>query len=158
MLESYKYCLYPNNKQKEKSEATLNTYRHLYNNALAERNSQSEFYMLPVEKHWLTYKNQQDALPRQKETNEYLPLVHSQVLQDVCHRVDKSFRNFFKRVKNHEKPRYPRFKGYSRYNSFTYPQRWFKIVGKSKLEHIVHQHKLGMSSGRVFPFKDYRRI
>ncbi len=29
---------------------------------------------------------------------------------------------------------------------------------KSELEHIVHWRKLDMSSGRVLPFKDYRRM
>jgi len=133
MLKTDKFRLYPNKKQKVALEETLNTCRHLYNNALAERKNQSEFYMLPVEKHRLTYTDQQDALPLQKETNEYLPLVHSQVLRDVIHRVDNSFTNFFRHLKNHEKPGYPRLKSYSRYNSFTYPQTGFKIVGK-KLE------------------------
>ena len=54
-------------------------------------------------------------------------------MQDVIHRVDNSFKNFFRRVKKHEKLGYPRFKGYARYNSFTYLQAGFKIVGK-KLE------------------------
>ncbi|GCC10768.1 putative transposase [archaeon] len=133
MHKSYKYRLYPNKEQRVALEATLDTCRHLYNTSLGSRKLQAELYRLPIEKQWITVKKQSKALPVQKKTNEYLPLVHSQVLQDVLRRVNKSFDNFFRRLKNHEKPGYPRFKSYNRYNSFTYPQTDFKIVGK-KLE------------------------
>ncbi|GBE54116.1 putative transposase [archaeon BMS3Bbin15] len=133
MHKSYKYRLYPNKEQRVALEATLDTCRHLYNNALASRKLQAELYQLPIEKQWITVKKQSKALPVQKKTNEYLPLVHSQVLQDVLRRVNKSFDNFFRHLKSHEKPGFPRFKSYNRYNSFTYLQTGFKIVGK-KLE------------------------
>ena len=53
--------------------------------------------------------------------------IHSQVLQDVLHRLDKAFLSGVRlwrtrRVANGEKPGYPRFQGRNRYNSFTYPQ------------------------------------
>jgi putative transposase len=48
--------------------------------------------------------------------------VHSQVLQDVLRRVDKTYQAFFRRVANGETPGYPRFQGANRYHSFTYPQ------------------------------------
>jgi putative transposase len=57
-----------------------------------------------------------------KKALPFLPLVHSQVLQDVLHRVDRAFDNFFHRCKSGEKPGYPRFKGAGGYDSFTYPQ------------------------------------
>ena len=137
MLRAYKYRLYPNKEQKIILEPTLDTCRHLYNNALASRKLQAELYRLPIAKQWITVKSQSKALPVQKKTNEYLPLVHSQVLQDVLRRVNKSFENFFRHLKNHEKPGYPRFKNYNRYNSFTYPQTGFKIVNKKlELSHI----------------------
>jgi putative transposase len=82
----------------------------------------------------------------------YLNLdIHSQVAQDVLRRLDKAFQNFFRRVKNGEKPGYPRFQGKSRYDSFTYPQSGFKILddGKLKLSKIgtirmfVHREIVG---------------
>ena len=118
MLKTYKYRLYSNKEQEIRLEATLDTCSHLYNNALGSRKLQAELYILPIAKHWITMKSQSKALPVQKKTNEYLPLVHSQVLQDVLRRVNKSFDNFFRRLKNHESPGYPRFKSYTRYNSF----------------------------------------
>lgn len=64
--------------------------------------------------------------------------VHSQVLQDVSARVDKAFKGFFRRVKTKgEKAGYPRFKGYGRYDSITYPQTGFKVDGnKLKLSKV----------------------
>ncbi|CAG8632938.1 23404_t:CDS:2, partial [Racocetra persica] len=63
-----------------------------------------------------------------KETNNFLKEVHSQVLQDVARRVNKSFQNFFRRLKNQSgQAGYPRFKQYGRYDSFTYPQSGFNL-------------------------------
>nr|QNO44434.1 hypothetical protein PPMIFCEF_00006 [Methanosarcinales archaeon ANME-2c ERB4]QNO46472.1 hypothetical protein PAACNKLE_00007 [Methanosarcinales archaeon ANME-2c ERB4] len=48
--------------------------------------------------------------------------VYAHILQNVLRRVDTSFQNFFRRVKNGEaKVGYPRFQGRNRYDSFTYP-------------------------------------
>jgi len=58
--------------------------------------------------------------------------VHSQVLQDVLRRLDKTFTNFFRRIKKGEKAGYPRFKGNNRYDSFTYPQSGFALDYQKK--------------------------
>ncbi|HDL15254.1 MAG TPA: hypothetical protein ENH28_03740, partial [Euryarchaeota archaeon] len=51
MMKSYKFRLYPSKKQRVTLEATLDTCRHLYNNALGCRKLQAELYQLPIEKH-----------------------------------------------------------------------------------------------------------
>ncbi|UOF92308.1 hypothetical protein LSG31_09160 [Fodinisporobacter ferrooxydans] len=59
------------------------------------------------------------------------------MLQDVAKRLDKAFQAFFHRVKAGEKPGFPRFKPVTRYDSFTYPQGGYAIVGnKLKLSKI----------------------
>lgn len=133
MKRTYKFRLYPDKSQLQMLEQTLNTCRHLYNDSLAERrDAYSNSGRI------ISYHSQTVALPSKKEENPYLPYVHSQVLQDVLRRVDKAFKNFFRRVKsknengNGERPGYPRFKGRNRYDSFTYPQSGFKIEGNSK--------------------------
>lgn len=40
--------------------------------------------------------------------------VHSQVLQNVIARLELAFKDFFRRVRQGEKARYPRFKGQER--------------------------------------------
>jgi putative transposase len=50
--------------------------------------------------------------------------VYSQVLQDVLHRVDKTYQAFFRRGNG-----FPRFKGKGWFDSFTYPQAGFRVAG-----------------------------
>jgi len=97
----------------------LNTCRHLYNKALAERKEAYE-----RDKTYISYYDQANAL---KKSDESLRAGHSQVLQDILRRLDKAFQNFFRRVKDGEKPGYPRFKSKDRFNSFTFPQSGFDV-------------------------------
>lgn len=126
MLRTYKYRLYPTNKQKRILNQTLDVCRYLYNDSLAERKSAWE-----CDKKSISYNDQAAELTQRKKVNSYpaLKQVHSQVLQDVLRRVDKAFQNFFRRVKNGEEPGYPRFKSENRYDSFTYPQSGFELNG-----------------------------
>ena len=43
------------------------------------------------------------------------------MLQDVLFRLQDAFDDFFRRMRNGEKPGYPRFQGRNRYDSFCYP-------------------------------------
>ena len=70
----------------------------------------------------LTYYGQKATLPDLKAYCPELSNVHSQVLQDVAMRVDLALKAFFRRCKAGEEPGYPRFRGYGRYNSMTFPQ------------------------------------
>lgn len=138
MRRTYKFRLYPNGNTEVGLYRTLSTCRHLYNDALSDRKRQAEMYMLPVERDWINYYDQAEKLKADKQTNPYLKEVYSQVLQDVLRRLDKSFKNFFRRVKNGENPGYPRFKGRNRYDSFTYPQSGFFLEGDK-----LHLSKIG---------------
>ncbi len=113
MLVAYRFRLYPTRAQTKLMEQTLQTCRRLYNNLLAERNvSGTGFYALKA------------SLVQRKMGDKYLRAVHSQVLQDVNLRLDKAMQAFFAGL-----AKYPKFKRRGRYNSFTYPQSGFEIVG-----------------------------
>jgi len=79
-------------------------------------------------------------LPAIKQLRQEYQHIHSQVQQEVLRRLDKAFDAFFRRVKNGQTPGYPRFKSGDRYDSFTYPQGGYEIIGKrlhlSKIGHI----------------------
>jgi putative transposase len=77
-------------------------------------------------------------LPGWKQDKPELKNVYSQVLQEVCSRVDLALAAFFRRVRAGEKPGYPRFRGYGRYDSFTYPQLGFELRGAG-----LHLPKIG---------------
>ena len=57
----------------------------------------------------------------------------SQVLQDVLRRMKKAYDNFFRRVKAGKTPGYPRFQGYGRYDSFTFPQSGFSLTEDNRV-------------------------
>ncbi|GCC10953.1 helix-turn-helix domain protein [archaeon] len=68
MMKSYKFRLEPNKEQRVTLKATLDTCRHLYNDALGSRKLQAELYRLPIAKQWITVKSQSKALPVQKKS------------------------------------------------------------------------------------------
>ncbi len=123
MKTAYKFRMYPTRQQEAMLDLTLETCRHLYNLALADRKNAYE-----VEGISRTYEDQAAMLTAEKKKGDFNG-VFSQVLQDVLRRLDKSFKAFFRRVKAGEEPGYPRFKGQGWYKSFTYPQAGFKLEG-----------------------------
>lgn len=94
----------------------LEECRMLYNSFLLQRKTGWE-----ESKKSYTLYDQLNGLVTKKKEFPKLRQVHSQVLQEVGVRVDFAFRAFFRRVKAHEAPGYPRFKSYGRYDSFCYP-------------------------------------
>lgn len=127
MKKAFQFRIYPNKNQEVTMVRTLNTCRHLYNDALAERKKQAElnrlkkqFDVFPWGKpEWLFYEDQANDLSEYK--TDFQKETHSQVLQNVLKRVQKSMENFFRGSG------YPRFKGRNRYDSFTYPQSGFEL-------------------------------
>jgi len=117
MMKAFKYRLYPTCKQAAALQQTLNLCRELYNAALEERREAWRMSKVSV-----SYEMQSAQLPQIKEMRPEFKEIYSQTLQDTLKRVDKAFKAFFRRVKHGEKPGYPRYQGYDRYDSFTYPQ------------------------------------
>ena len=125
MRKAYKFRLSPNKQQEEKLFWTLNRCQELYNAALSER---KDAYRMAGKS--ISYYEQKRDLPEIKEIRPEYHDIHSQVLQDVLLRLKRAFDRFFERVKNGEKPGYPRFQGRHRYDSFTYPQSGFSLEEK----------------------------
>ena len=112
-----KYRLKPTKKQAHLLEDQLEECRCLYNHFLEQRKQGWE-----ERQESLTYYGQKATLPHLKAYCPELNNIHSQVLQDVAMRIDLAFKAFFRRCKTGEKPGYPRFRGYGRYDSMTFPQ------------------------------------
>lgn len=137
MKKAYRFRIYPNKNQEVKMTKTLNTCRHLYNDALAERKRRIElnrlrriFDVFPWgEPEWISYEDQANNLTETKDS--FQKEIYSQVLQNVLKRVNKSIENFF------NGSGFPRRKGRNRYDSFTYPQYGFGLEdGKLNLSKI----------------------
>ena len=143
LKKTYKYRAYPKKKQAAAMQLVLNECRFLYNLCLEQRKLAYEELDMSVTKY-----DQLMFLPLLKDERPSLNIVHSQVLQDVVIRLDKSFEAFFRRCKDGEKPGFPRFRSASRYDSFTYPQSGFRLVG----------NKLVLSKIGSIPIKLHREI
>ncbi len=141
MRKAFKYRIYPARKQNIILLHVLAVCRKLYNDSIHDRQVAYEDCRCS-----LSYCDQQDWLKFADKQG-----VYGHILQNVLRRVDASFRNFFRRVKNDEdKVGYPRFQGRNRYDSFTYPDPYgtgYKIEGGK-----LHLSKIGAI--RIFQHRE----
>ena len=126
-MKTYKFRIYPSGAQVSILNSTLNSCKNLYNAMLQQR-----IYACKMKKK-ITYYSQQNEIPDMKKIFPEFNNAHSQVLQDVAHRVDKAYDNFYRRIREKNngsriKAGFPRFKSGERYNSITYPQSGFKVL------------------------------
>ncbi len=130
MNKTYKYRLYPSNSQRRKLQGILNAARWIYNKTLEVRKTAWE-----ERKESLSLYDTIKMIPEWKVEHEWLAeQAHSQVLQNVCVRVDLAFSAFFRRVKEEtEKVGYPGFRGAHRYDSFTFPQSGLRLIENGRL-------------------------
>jgi putative transposase len=115
LRKNFKYRLYPTQSQVEALGFQLEEARSLYNAALQERQGA---YQIAGKS--LNYYDQAAQLKEIRDAGN-LQLANFSAAQDVLRRVDKAFQAFFRRVKDGEKPGYPRFKSFNRFDSFTFP-------------------------------------
>lgn len=123
--KAFQFRLRPTKAQAKLLQAQLDECRWLYNELLSQRKIAYEELDVSLSKY-----QQLMFLPTLKEERPSLKRVHSQVLQNIVDRLDKSFQAFFRRWKAGEKAGFPRFRGIHRYDSFCYPQTGFLLIGK----------------------------
>ncbi len=104
---SYKFRLYPNKEQINLIERTFGCCRYVYNYYLAMR---QEVYKASGETlNYYACSKDLTLLKQQGETS-WLREVDATALQASVQDLDRAFQNFFRRVKQGEKPGYPKFK------------------------------------------------
>jgi putative transposase len=116
-IKAYKYRIYANKATTEKLQWVLDRARELYNAELSERKDAYKYAGKSIS----VYEQKRDLVEIKEQIRPEYQEIASHVLQDVLFRLNEAFRAFFRRVKNGEKPGYPRFQGRNRYDSFTYP-------------------------------------
>lgn len=136
MRKNFKYKLYPTEAQIATLNEQLAEACRLYNGALQERRDACR-----ISQQSINYYDQADQL-KEIRANSDLDLANFSCCQDVLRRVDKTFKGFFRRVKNGETPGYPRFRSVSRYDSITFPS-WgdgcgLLDNGKLRLQGVGH--------------------
>ena len=111
----YKFRIYPNKFQEEQIQKTFGCCRYVYNHYLALRKAKYE-----ADKSNMNYYDCAKDLTLLKKENEWLKEVDSYALQRSIRNLDRAFQNFFHRIKNKEKPGYPKFKSKkNRHKSYT---------------------------------------
>jgi putative transposase len=113
---AFKFRLFTNRNQDRELAAMLETHRRLYNSCLDERKTRYE-----AEKVTVRYGEQSARFKAERATNPYYARLNFSSAQATMRRLEKSFANFFRRVKTGEKPGYPRFKGRDFFNSIEFP-------------------------------------
>lgn len=126
-LKTFKYRLYPSKSQEKNLFLIMKVARNFYNMCLGERKCTYE-----LEKRSVGKNEQLRQVKHYKATFPQAGQVHSHVLQTAAADVDKAFQAFFRRVKEGEKPGYPRFKGRNRFHSFGFKEygNGFKLDGR----------------------------
>src|SRR5882724_6718216 len=92
-----KFRLYPTRAQQTLLEETLCICRDVYNSFLHWRKYDYEVHGTSP-----SYYEQKKVLPVWKESHPELSRVHSQVLQNVCKRVDLAYQAYFKRLDDYQ--------------------------------------------------------
>lgn len=124
----FKFRLYPTQSQRGALQTTLEACRWTYNKTLEVRRDAWQ-----EKQETLSRFDTIKMLPSWKTEQPFLKQAYSQTLQDACTRVDLAFQHFFRRVKAGKKPGYPRFRGKDYYDSFTFPQGGFRLIGGNHL-------------------------
>ena len=116
-MKTFKYRIFPTKKQKRELDFQFLESKLVYNSLWSIRKQAYEKDKTTVSR----YDCQKLIVQWKNNERPQLEKIHSQVLQEICHRLDLAFRSFFRRVKNHETAGYPRFKRDS-FCSLSYPQ------------------------------------
>lgn len=105
MEYSYKFRIYPNAEQQTLIQKTFGCVRFVYNHFLAQRIAEYKATGKAP-----TRFQQDKMLTSLKKELLWLKEVDSIPLQSELQNLDSAYQNFFRRVKNGEKPGFPRFK------------------------------------------------
>jgi putative transposase len=121
---TFQYRLYPNKDQQVKLWQHANKLNFLYNYFL---NQKIENYKQNIK---TSRYDQQKELTTLKKNDPLIKEIHSQVLQQVALRLEKSYKKFFKMVKDKksgEKLGFPKFRSCKNFFGICYPQSGFII-------------------------------
>lgn len=105
---TYKYRIYPNNKQKILIEKSFGCCRFVYNYFLSQSKNTK----------YISYNNNSKLLTNLKKDNLWLCEISAQSLQYSLINLDQSYQRYFKKLS-----KYPKFKKKNNKQSFNIPQR-----------------------------------
>jgi len=117
--KAFKFRLSPTLVQRHLFCSFAGSCRFVYNRALSQR---LEIYEKEQRSLSLFDQNNELAQLKKEEETSWLRDIHSQILQQSLANLDQAFKNFFRRVRQKEKPGFPKYKKRGFSDSFRYPQ------------------------------------
>jgi len=115
---SYKFQIRPTTRQARSLAACIEDHRQLYNGALEERREAYRMRRVSI-----SYGDQSAQLKQIRDTDSAGQGRWSfSSQQATLQRLDRSFAAFFRRVKAHQAPGYPRFKGRGWFDTVEWPK------------------------------------
>ncbi len=125
-MKTYKFKLYQTKKNRF-IHRQINASGSIYNHCIALH---KRYYKM-FGKHLNMYQLMKHIAKLRKRF-KYWQQVGSQAVQDICQRIDKAYKLFFKQFKRGTRP--PNFKKTRKYKSFTLKQAGYKFLGGNKLK------------------------
>ena len=143
MTTVFRFRIFPKRSQATALNRILDLHRELYNAALQERRDAWKKCRVSI-----NYYDQANQLKDIRLIRDDVVALNFSSCQQTLRRVDKSFQNFFRRVKQHAKEAgYPRFKSRDRFNTveFVYgdgcrvkdTQVYFQGIGQVRI--VLHR-------------------
>ena len=120
MYRTYKYRLLTKARDYKILESLLEPQRVLYNCALAERK-----YAYHMHRKSLSLYDQQKELTECRKLFGDMSNVPAVLQRGTLARLDRAYKSFFRRIKNGEKPGFPRFKGKGQFKTL----EWNEFAG-----------------------------
>ncbi len=124
-MKTYKFKLY-NSKKNRQLHRQINAAGSIYNHCIALH---KRYYKI-FGKHLNLYKLMKHIAKLRKRI-KYWQQVGSQAVQDICQRIDKAYKLFFKQSKSGTRP--PNFKKTRKYKSYTLKQAGYKFSEENKV-------------------------
>jgi putative transposase len=135
MRRAFRYRLWTSASQERELGIMLETHRRLYNACLEQRKTAYQ-----AEGRSVRYGEQSAWFKEERGTNPYFARLNFSSAQATLRRLDRSFQNFFRRVKQGARePGYPRFKGRDRFHSIEYPKHGdgIRLTGdRLRVQHV----------------------
>ena len=142
MEYSYKFRIYPTAVQAEQIQKTFGCCRFVWNHYLALRKDLYEQYGKTM-----NYNACSGDMTQLKKTLSWLKEADASALQSSLRDLDTAYQNFFRRVKQGQKPGYPRFKSKHNHRQ-SYKSKCVRTNIKV-LDKAVQLPKLGLVKCRI---------
>ncbi len=124
-MKTYKFKLY-NSKKNRQLHRQINAAGSIYNHCIALH---KRYYKI-FGKHLNMYRLMKHIAKLRRRV-KYWQQVGSQAVQDICQRIDKAYKLFFKQSKSGTRP--PNFKKTRKYKSYTLKQAGYKFLEDNKV-------------------------